>query len=151
MTKVLQFGQQAEKTESSLVHLPESQLMARSPWGYITDPSFNFFSHSGPIKAQVLVATSMRLKVMVMGKAVRMPAAGIVPLKHQPPRTGSCQGPASAWQTHFPICQGTAHTSPSLSNPTHLSRPTHSSASLLEQWSPKFLTRVLLKLVWKSK
>lgn len=62
--------------------------------------------------AKILVATVMRLKVMVMGILVRVPGAGSVPLKHQPPQAGSCQGPSSAWQAPFSICQGPAHTSP---------------------------------------
>lgn len=83
---------------------------ARSPWGWITDPPLSCFLHSGLYKmAEAWVATFMRLKVTRMGTLVRMPRAGMVPLKHQPPQAGSCRGPSSAWQTPFSICQGPAH------------------------------------------
>lgn len=72
----------------------------------------NFLFHSGSYKmAKVLAVKLMRLKVVVMGILVRMPGAGTMPLKHQPPQAGSCQRPSSAWQTPSAICQGPACTS----------------------------------------
>ena len=78
----------------------------------------HFFFHSGPYKrAKVLVLTFMRLKVMVMGILVKMSGAGFMPIKHQPPQAGSCQGPSSAWQTPSAICLGPSHTSLPLKAP----------------------------------